>query len=73
MSELVEKPPFIDRSEQFKTFATSIEQKHIRRHNEKPGTDFFKVNEKKLNITNPENQLRSLTDRIEKTAEFSYI
>uniref|UniRef100_A0A1I7TFI0 t-SNARE coiled-coil homology domain-containing protein n=1 Tax=Caenorhabditis tropicalis TaxID=1561998 RepID=A0A1I7TFI0_9PELO len=31
------KPPFIDQSEQFKSIATSIEQKHIRRHNEKPG------------------------------------
>lgn len=33
----VDKPPFSDRSEQFRSLATSIEQKHIRRHNEKPG------------------------------------
>ena len=33
----VENPPFSDRSEQFRSLATSIEQKHIRRHNEKPG------------------------------------
>ncbi|CAP36305.1 Protein CBR-SYX-18 [Caenorhabditis briggsae] len=33
----IDRPPYSDRSEQFKTLATSIEQKHIRRHNEKPG------------------------------------
>lgn len=33
----LDRPPFIDRSEQFKSVATSIEQKHIRKHNEKPG------------------------------------
>ncbi|CCD71210.1 t-SNARE coiled-coil homology domain-containing protein [Caenorhabditis elegans] len=31
------QPPFIDRSQQFKELATSIEQKHIRRHNKPPG------------------------------------
>lgn len=33
----IDKPPCFDRSEQFRSFATSIAQKHIRRHNEKPG------------------------------------
>lgn len=33
----IRRPPFVDRSEQFKSFATSIEQKHIKKHNQKPG------------------------------------
>uniref|UniRef100_A0A8R1HXI8 t-SNARE coiled-coil homology domain-containing protein n=1 Tax=Caenorhabditis japonica TaxID=281687 RepID=A0A8R1HXI8_CAEJA len=37
MEELTVEPSFIDRSELFKSVAASIEQKHIRRHNEKPG------------------------------------
>ncbi|CAL2045478.1 unnamed protein product [Caenorhabditis brenneri] len=40
----INKPPFIDRSEQFKSIATSIEQKHIKRHNEKPGVSRRKEN-----------------------------
>ncbi|CAI2353971.1 unnamed protein product [Caenorhabditis sp. 36 PRJEB53466] len=37
MTRSADQPIFVDQSELFKSVATSIEQKHIRRHNEKPG------------------------------------